>query len=76
MSLNIFGGHNEGFLSDERDYPRSESTPNNTIYISNLNEKVPIDELKDTLFTIFEEYGEIIDVSHATPRSSLSAIFA
>jgi RNA recognition motif-containing protein len=37
--------------------------PNNTIYISNLNEKVPSDEMKDTIFTIFEEYGEIIDVS-------------
>lgn len=39
-----------------------ESAPNNTIYISNLNEKVPIDELKDTLYNIFEEYGEILDV--------------
>ena len=42
---------------------RVESAPNNTIYLSNLNEKVPADELKDKLFNIFEEYGEIIDVS-------------
>jgi len=27
--------------------------PNNTVYISNLNEKVPIDELKDSLFNVF-----------------------
>ena len=27
-----------------------EIPPNNTLYISNLNEKVPLDELKDTLF--------------------------
>lgn len=40
-----------------------ESAPNNTIYISNLNEKVPMEELKDTLFNVFEEYGDIIDVS-------------
>ena len=30
--------------------------------MQNLNEKVPIDELKDTLYNTFEEYGEIIDV--------------
>lgn len=28
-----------------------------------MNEKVPIDELKDTLYNTFEEYGEIIDVN-------------
>jgi RNA recognition motif-containing protein len=72
MSLNIFGGHNEGFLSEEREYARHESTPNNTVYINNLNEKVPIEELKDTLFTIFEEYGEIIDVSTMLGRSLLN----
>lgn len=27
--------------------------PNNTVYIHNLNEKVPIDELKDTLLNTF-----------------------
>lgn len=53
MSLNIFGGQGESFLGEERE-GRGEHAPNNTIYISNLNEKVPIDELKDTLFTIFE----------------------
>lgn len=39
-------------VAERQAYP-----PNNTIYISNLNEKVPIEELKDTLFTNFEEYG-------------------
>ena len=34
-----------------------EFAPNNTLYISNLNEKVPIDDLKDTLFNIFEDHG-------------------
>jgi len=42
---------------------RVENPPNNTIYINNLNEKVQVDELKDDLLKIFEEYGEIIDVS-------------
>lgn len=44
-----------------------ELAPNNTIYINNLNEKVPIDELKDSLFTTFEEYGEILDVKSPLP---------
>ena len=30
-----------------------ETSPNNTLYINNLNEKVPLDELKDTLFEMF-----------------------
>ena len=29
------------------------TAPNNTLYINNLNEKVPLDELKDTLFEMF-----------------------
>ena len=44
-----------------------ELAPNNTIYINNLNEKVPIDELKDSLFTTFEEYGDILDVRQPIP---------
>lgn len=44
------------------DNPNKDLTPNNTLYISNLNEKVPLEELKDTLFNIFEEYGEILDI--------------
>lgn len=35
-------------VNERKDYP-----PGNTVYINNLNEKVPIEELKDTLFNIF-----------------------
>ncbi|KAG9302451.1 hypothetical protein G9A89_006415 [Geosiphon pyriformis] len=38
------------------------TTPNNTIYINNLNEKIKIPVLKKTLQTIFERYGEILDI--------------
>ncbi|CAG8656854.1 3017_t:CDS:2 [Acaulospora morrowiae] len=38
------------------------TTPNNTIYINNLNEKIKIPALKKTLQTIFEQYGEILDI--------------
>jgi hypothetical protein len=55
MDLNLLGSNNLAFLSEQvGDYPLQENAPNNTIYISNLNEKVPIDELKDTLFNVFE----------------------
>jgi len=38
------------------------TTPNNTIYINNLNEKIKIPALKKALSTIFEQYGEILDI--------------
>ncbi|CAB4485060.1 unnamed protein product [Rhizophagus irregularis] len=38
------------------------TTPNNTIYINNLNEKIKLSALKKALSTIFEQYGEILDI--------------
>lgn len=36
--------------------------PNNTIYINNLNEKIKKDELKKSLYAIFSQFGQIIDI--------------
>lgn len=36
--------------------------PNNTIYINNLNEKVKKDELKKSLYAIFSQFGQIMDI--------------
>ncbi|KAG8236602.1 hypothetical protein J437_LFUL016851 [Ladona fulva] len=36
--------------------------PNNTIYINNLNEKVKKDELKKSLYAIFSQFGQILDI--------------
>ncbi|KAF6174079.1 hypothetical protein GIB67_020261 [Kingdonia uniflora] len=36
--------------------------PNQTIYIKNLNEKVKKEELKRSLYTLFSQYGRILDV--------------
>ncbi|CAH1758217.1 7749_t:CDS:2 [Entrophospora sp. SA101] len=45
------------------------TTPNNTIYINNLNEKVKIPALKKHLSAIFEQYGEILEiVAHGNIR--------
>lgn len=38
------------------------TTPNNTIYINNLNEKIKLPALKKALSTIFEQYGEILEI--------------
>lgn len=38
------------------------TTPNNTIYINNLNEKIKLPALKKALSAIFEQYGEILDI--------------
>ncbi|KAF2568159.1 hypothetical protein F2Q68_00023635 [Brassica cretica] len=40
----------------------SEVTPNQTIYINNLNEKVKLDELKKSLNTVFSRFGKIVEV--------------
>ncbi|CAH8320712.1 unnamed protein product [Eruca vesicaria subsp. sativa] len=39
-----------------------EATPNQTIYINNLNEKVKLDELKKSLNAVFSQFGKIVEV--------------
>ncbi|XP_054723080.1 U1 small nuclear ribonucleoprotein A-like [Uloborus diversus] len=36
--------------------------PNNSIYINNLNEKIKKEELKKSLYAIFSQFGQIVDV--------------
>ncbi|KAF7284964.1 U1 small nuclear ribonucleoprotein A snf [Rhynchophorus ferrugineus] len=36
--------------------------PNNTIYINNLNEKIKKEELKKSLYAIFSQFGQILDI--------------
>lgn len=36
--------------------------PNHTIYVNNLNEKIKKDELKKSLYAIFSQFGEILDI--------------
>jgi len=36
--------------------------PNTTIYINNLNEKVKKEELKKSLYAIFSQFGQILDI--------------
>lgn len=36
--------------------------PNHTIYINNLNEKIKKQELKKSLYAIFSQFGQIIDI--------------
>uniref|UniRef100_A0A5K3FDA5 U1 small nuclear ribonucleoprotein A n=1 Tax=Mesocestoides corti TaxID=53468 RepID=A0A5K3FDA5_MESCO len=37
-------------------------TPNHTIYINNLNEKIKTDELKKSLYAVFVQFGQILDI--------------
>ena len=37
-------------------------TPNTTLYINNLNDKVNKDELRHQLFSLFMTYGKVLDV--------------
>lgn len=36
--------------------------PNHTIYINNINEKIKKDELKKSLYAIFSQFGQILDI--------------
>ncbi|XP_012259838.1 U1 small nuclear ribonucleoprotein A [Athalia rosae] len=36
--------------------------PNNTIYINNLNEKINKEELQKSLYAIFSQFGQILDI--------------
>lgn len=42
--------------------PTPTNPPNNTIYINNLNEKIKIDELKKSLYAVFVQFGQILDI--------------
>lgn len=39
-----------------------ENRPNHTIYINNLNEKIKKEELKKSLYAIFSQFGQILDI--------------
>ena len=39
-----------------------ENRPNHTIYINNLNEKIKKDDLKKSLYAIFSQFGQILDI--------------
>ncbi|XP_071718893.1 U1 small nuclear ribonucleoprotein A-like [Rutidosis leptorrhynchoides] len=39
-----------------------EPTPNCTIYINNLNEKIKLDELKKSLQAVFSQFGKILEI--------------
>ncbi|OBZ85837.1 U2 small nuclear ribonucleoprotein B'', partial [Choanephora cucurbitarum] len=38
------------------------TTPSRTVYVSNLNEKVKLDVLKNSLRTLFKQFGDVLDV--------------
>lgn len=36
--------------------------PNNTLYINNINEKIKVEMLKKNLYSMFSQFGEILDI--------------
>jgi len=44
------------------DGPKGDISPNNTLYINNLNEKTSKDELKKGLYFVFSPFGNILEV--------------
>ncbi|XP_031121409.1 U1 small nuclear ribonucleoprotein A [Ipomoea triloba] len=46
----------------EANQASGEISPNMTIYINNLNEKIKLDELKKSLNAVFSQFGKILEV--------------
>ena len=44
----------------------TQNIPNETLYLNNLNEKIPENELKVTLRNLFSQFGEILDIKVKT----------
>jgi U2 small nuclear ribonucleoprotein B'' len=42
-----------------------ESAPSESLYIQNLAEKLPKEELKKALYSVFTQFGRVIDVHAA-----------
>lgn len=43
-------------------HTKMDIRPNHTIYINNLNEKIKKEELKKSLYAIFSQFGQILDI--------------
>lgn len=41
----------------------AQSRPTNSLYCSNLNDKLPKDDLKKALYMLFSTYGTILDIT-------------
>ena len=39
-----------------------DNRPNHSIYINNLNEKIKKEDLKKSLYAIFSQFGQILDI--------------
>lgn len=39
-----------------------ETTPTQTLYVNNLNEKVKKDVLKKTLYAVFSQFGRVTEI--------------
>jgi RNA recognition motif-containing protein len=40
----------------------AEAPPNQTVYVQNLNEKIKIEELKKSLYHVYSQFGNILDI--------------
>ena len=49
-------------ISDKFQVLIMDTRPNHSIYINNLNEKIKKDDLKKSLYAIFSQFGQILDI--------------
>ena len=49
-------------LISEKRFVKMDVRPNHTVYINNLNEKIKKEDLKKSLYAIFSQFGQILDI--------------
>ncbi|KAH3686910.1 hypothetical protein WICPIJ_002114 [Wickerhamomyces pijperi] len=55
----------------------SKTEPTNTLYISNLNDKIPLNKLHENLYILFSTYGLIIQMNvHAKIKGQAFITFS
>merc|ERR1712110_142518 len=63
MGVIVRMSENEGSSQPTEETPQQEAPqPKETLYVSNLNEKVKIEDLKKELFDLFSQHGTVLDI--------------
>ena len=61
-SINIGPNYNSSNIIDINNPTTKDVLPNHTLYIQNLNEKIKLDELKQNLYHLFSQFGDILEI--------------
>ncbi len=62
ININQSNSQNINITSGKENINSTQIMPSHTLYINNLNEKIKIDELKQNLYHLFSQFGDILEI--------------